>query len=224
MAGLECLQALAGAEQPVGSREMARTLGVEHTRVNRLLGTLAAMGLAERTSGRKYVAGPGLHVLAAMSLRGSRLLSAALPHLQRLHLAEPDLSVALGVPWRRQVAYLFFAEPGAEVQASIASRALYAAENSSIGLALLAAREAGEVRVLYGSVPAVQRDALLRSLAIVRKQGYAFVDGRTLGVAVGEPPAAGLAVAGKLAPRDLTRLVHKLQNTASAIAHDLATR
>jgi DNA-binding IclR family transcriptional regulator len=224
MAGLECLQALAGAEQPVGSREMARALGVEHTRVNRLLGTLAAMGLAERTSERKYVPGPGLHVLAAMSLRGSRLLSVALPHLRRLGIAEPSFSVALGVLWRRQVAYLYFADPGAGVQASIASRALYAAEKSSIGLAMLAARKAGELRGLYRSVPAAQRASLLRSLAAVRKQDYALIDGKTVGVAVGDPPAAGLALAGSITKRDVPRLVHRLQDAASAIARDLANQ
>lgn len=221
MAGLECLQALAGAEQPIGSRELARALGVEHTRVNRLLGTLAAMGLAERTAERKYVPGSGLHVLAAMSLRGSRLLSAALPHLQRLHNALPTHSVALGVLWRTQVAYLFFAEPGAELQAAIASRALYPAEKSSIGLALLAARDTGEVRGLYHAAAPPERDSLLRSLTDIRKRGYAFVDSTTLGVAVGQPPTAGLAVAGDIAESDLPRLVARLRDTAEAIAQDL---
>ncbi len=139
--GLECLQALAGSEEPIGSRDLAATLGAEHTRVNRLLGTLAAMGMAERTPDRKYVPGAGLHVLAAMSLRGSHLLAAALPHLDRLRAAEPAVSVALGVLWRRQVAYLFFADPGEPLQASIASRGLYAADQSSIGLTLLAGKD-----------------------------------------------------------------------------------
>jgi len=156
-----------------------------------------------------------------MGLRGSKLLAAALLHLERLRAAEPEFTVALGVLWRRQVAYLFFAEPGARLEASIASRALYAADKSSIGLALLAARKPLELRELYRGEPSTQRRILFRDLAEVRKQDYAFVDGKSLGVAVGQPPAAGLAIAGHIDERDLPRLVGRLQETAGAIVHDL---
>ena len=57
---------------------------------------------------RRYAPGPGLHVLAAMSLRGSRLLTRALPHLRDLMAAEPECRIALGVLWRSHVCYLFF--------------------------------------------------------------------------------------------------------------------
>jgi len=224
--GLELLQALAGAPAPVGSREMARQFDMEHTRVSRLMGTLAHMGLAEKTSERKYAPGPGLHVLAAMSLRGSRLLTAALPRLERLRAAEPKLSVALGVLWKRQVAYLFFAEPGAALEAAIAGRGLYAAEKSGIGLALLAARTNIEVRELCragpGSSETLSAAGLLETLAAVRRQGYALYEGSTLGVAVGEPPVAGLAFAGSIREADAPRLAALLQESAREIATALA--
>ncbi len=221
MGGLECLQALAGAPGPVGSREMARALGMEHTRVNRLMGTLAALGLAERTPERKYAAGPALHVLAAMSLRGSRLLSAALPHLEALRAELPGLTVALGVLWRRQVVYLYFAPPGEDSMVAIAHRNLYPAEKSSIGRLLLAAQARSDVRKLYAGTPAAELDELLAGLDAAARDGWALYGGQTLGVAVGTPPVAGLAVAGKLDERDSDDLLRRLRETAGRIAQGL---
>lgn len=222
ISGLECLRALAGAERPVGSRELARLLGLEPTRANRLLGTLASMGLAEKTAARRYVPGPGLHVLAAISLRGSRLLTAALPHLEQLQKEVPDCAVALGSLWRRQVVYLFFAAPGSRIEASIASRSLYPAEKSSIGLTMLASRPADEVATLYGAFSRRELDSLTRTLATVRKQGWALVDSVTLGVPIGSPPVAGLALSGRITARRAPGLVARLKQTAGAIARDLA--
>jgi DNA-binding IclR family transcriptional regulator len=208
----------------MGSREMARLLGLEHTRVNRLMGTLAALGLAERGADRKYAPGPGLHVLAAMSLQGSRLLSAALPHVARLREAHPELTVALGVLWRTRVAYLLFAAPGERLEAAVASRGLFPAEKSSIGQALLAGRTDAEVRELYRDRPAAEVSALLQALAAVRESGHALVDGTTLGLTLGQPPVAGLAMAGGLAGADRTGLIDDLRETAAAIAQALSCR
>lgn len=213
---------LSAAGRPTGSRELARLLGLEPTRVNRLLGTLAHLGLAGRTPGRKYIPGPGLHVLAAMSLRGSRLLSAALPRLERLGRAEPHFSVALGVLWRRHVAYLYFAGPGEEPQVAIASRGLFPAEKSSIGLVMLAARGQKEVRELFKGEPEAEVKKLLGHVRSARKQGWALVGGRTLGVGIGSPPVAGLALAGELNAKNRMRLVRHLTGTADLIARDLA--
>ena len=199
------------------------------SRANRLMGTLASLGLAERTANRKYAPGAGLHVLAAMSLRGSRLLSSAWPHLEWLRATEPGLTVALGVRWRTQVAYLFYAQPGEELQAAIASRGLYAVEKSSIGMALLAQHSAAEVRELYRSEPlgegrAVKISSLLQDLTTTRKLGYACFGGETVAVTVGQPPVAALALAGKLARHDLARLVGNLREAAKRIESTLDNR
>jgi len=221
--GLDCLGMLVAAERPVGSRELARELDMEPTRVNRLLGTLAHLGLAERTAGRKYAPGPGLHVLAAMSLRGSRLLSAAMPYLEELGRAEPKFKVALGVLWRAHVAYLYFAEPGEVPQVAIASRDLFPAKKSSIGLVMLAAREPEEVRELFRGRPGAEVKKLLGRLSKARKRGRALVEGHTLGVPVGDPPVAGLALAGKVNSQNRTRLVRKLTLAARKIAQEMTT-
>jgi DNA-binding IclR family transcriptional regulator len=220
--GFECLAYLVAAGRAVGSREVAREMNLEPTRANRLLGTLAFMGLAERTPDRKYVAGPALHVLAAMSLRGSRLLGAATPHLADLGAQLPDYSVAMGVLWKRHVVYLYFGRPGEEAQVAIASRDLFPAEKSSIGHVLLAGRNTAALKELYPDLKAAELRALKRALAGAMKNGHALVDGHTLGVPVGEPIVAGLAIAGKVDARNRKALLRKLIKTAELIAADLA--
>ena len=220
--GMECLEALVTANQGVSSRELARTLGLEHTRVNRLLGTLAYLGLAERTPDRKYTPGAGVHVLAAISLRTSRLLTCALPHLHELMATEPQCCIALGVLWRTHVCYLFFAMPGKPIEEAVANQDPYKAELSSIGQVLLAQESPADVRALFhartSSPPTPEKlRSLLADLKTVRQQGYALVRENTLGVAIGNPAIAGLAAAGDISARRRPSLVKTLQRTADRL-------
>src|SRR3954470_11988766 len=87
--GLSVLQALAVSNEPVGGRALARQLGLEPTRVNRLLKTLAHLGMARQDPDRKYLPGPAMHVLSALSLFGSGLIRRGIAPLESLHpLAE----------------------------------------------------------------------------------------------------------------------------------------
>jgi hypothetical protein len=110
--GIATLQALATSPDPVGSRELARRLNIDSVKVNRLLKTLAYLGIARQTADRKYTAGPGMHVLAAQSLFASGLIRNALPVLEGLRRF--GHTVALGVLWQDNVSYLFHAPPGIE--------------------------------------------------------------------------------------------------------------
>ena len=74
---------------------MARQLGANPTRVNRLLKTLAYLGIARQTANRKYTPGPGMHVLAAQSLFASGLIRRAMPVLEDLRRF--GHTVAMGV-------------------------------------------------------------------------------------------------------------------------------
>lgn len=229
--GLICLLELASMETPVGSRELGRRLGFEHTRVNRLLGTLAYMGLAEKTSDRKYLPGPGLHVLTALSLRGSRLFRAAMPSLKTA-AQRTGLKVALGLRWRTHVAYLFHGDPTGDISAGIASQHLYPAEHSSIGLVLLAQLPDPEIRRLYqanDSAVTTPQDLedLLRKVRQARLDGYGLsINHESLAVAVGNPAVAGLALVRK-APfdaSDIAPLLPHLVLAADQIAKSLDQR
>lgn len=176
--GLEVLHALCGAEGPIGSRELSRRLGMEHTRVNRLLGTMAALGLAERTADRRYQPGPAVHVLAASGLRSSGLLQAALPVIRVLH--GEGFAAALGVLWRDQVCYLYHGKPNQPLERGLAGHQLFPAAWSSIGTILQA-----------------QSDP---ALATFKEQGWAWVvpenapTGGSMAAPVGAPVVAALAI------------------------------
>ncbi len=176
--GLDVLNALCGASGPVGSRELARRLGMEHTRVNRLLGTMAQLGLAVRSVEGSYRPGPAVNVLAANSLHSSGLLQAALPVIRDL-LAQ-GVGVALGVLWRDQVCYLFHGRPDQPFERGIGGHELFPARQSSIGTLLLAHQGDNE-----------QGTAL-------RAQGWAWVvpdaGGGSLSAPVGSPAQAALAL------------------------------
>lgn len=220
--GLECLEAIALADRPVGNRELARQLGLEPTRVNRLLGTLAYLGVAQRNADRKYAPGPGLHVLAAMGLRGSGLLKQALPVIRELQAKRPELSVALGVLWRRHVCYLYHGRGGRPVEEGIGGHALYPVEISSIGRALLAHLEPAGVRARFADAPprGFTLGKLLAELRAVRRQGYARHEGHTsVAVAIGPTPVAAIAFSGEpTLPPDVAPLVVDLQAAAAALA------
>lgn len=221
--GLACLLQLVSTDGPVGCRQMARELGMEPTRVNRLLGTLAHLGLARRTPDRKYVAGSGINVLAAMTMRRSRLLACAGRHIEALR-ADTGLGVALGVLWRRHVCYLYHGRKSGAPLAAITGKNLFPAEISSIGKVLLAERSAGEVRALYrdraGDDEPVDVKGLLAELKQVSTQGYAVYEGWSVAVAVGHPAVAGLALM-RGAKRLGDGVIEKLRAAAEAIAQDM---
>ena len=231
--GIACLQALVQAGKPVGSRDMARLLGMEHTRVNRLLGSLAALGLAARTPKRKYQPGTGIHVLAAQSLQGSRLLACAIPSIRKL-LLNSELTVTLSVIWRKNLCSLIHCLPGRPVEEGIGSLTPYPVLISSIGHVMLAAQSDEEVRkrLLAEPDPVAESElnAILAQLPKIRKSGVAFVErspaeafrGKvSIGVTIGKPAIAGLALTGDI-PRTRYQECHRLLATAAAeITHEL---
>jgi DNA-binding IclR family transcriptional regulator len=220
--GLEVLKLLAVHEGGIGSREAARQLGLEPTRANRLLKTLGALGLARQGADAKYAAGPGMHVLAAQSLVGSGFVRRSIAPLESLR--DLGLTVAMGVLWRRQVCYLYFAGPTTSPTDALGGRGLFAAERSAIGMPLLAALPDVDVRSLYADADAGALDAVLAGLRGVHEQGYAHLpadagrDAAAVGVAVGAPPYAAIALAGAFNPANVPKLVQRLHAAATAIA------
>ena len=213
--GLACLQTLAAATEPVGCLAMARQLNLEPTRVNRLLRTLAHLGLAEQDHRRKYRPGPGIHVLAAQAMFGSGLLQRALSVLDSLR--SHGLTVAMGVLWRLQVAYLYHAGPDTPVGEALGRTKLFPAERSAIGCVLLARLPKDDLRArLGGTLPA----PIMTQLITTRRQGYALVPQpggtRSLGVALPRTEAA-IALAGTFPTASIPQLVESLQQAADRI-------
>ena len=223
--GIATLQALAISEVPIGGRELARQLGFEHTRVNRILKTLAYLGIARQTANRKYAPGPGMHVLAAQSLFASGLIRRALPALESLR--HFNYVVAFGVLWRDNVSYLYHAPPGLPSAEALGRIGLYPATKGGIGLALLAALEDDEIQETYKDrdIPNFPAgiNALLSTLATIREQGFARVlvkpdlDQHTIAVTVGRPAHSAVAMSGWIPQARLKVVLSALRSAASTI-------
>lgn len=144
--GIRCLQYLVSSDKAVGCRELARQMDMNSTRVNRLLMTMASIGLTIQDEHRRYLPGPGIHALAAQAIRGSSLFAQALPQLDA-H-APRDIVVALGVLWEDQVIYIWHSEPGERTSASqaLAGFRMLPAWQSVIGVSLLAAESDEQLR------------------------------------------------------------------------------
>lgn len=223
--GIATLQALASSPEPVGCRELARQLGIEATKVNRLLKTLAYLGIARQTANRKYTAGSGMHVLAAQSLFASGLLRRALPVLEGLRRF--GHTVALGVLWGDSVSYLFHAPPGIEASRGLGRIGLLPATTSGIGIVLLSEHDDDDVRSLYAGqeIPMFSDgiEQLLEKLARVREDGFARVhvadarDFHIVAVSTGDPAHAGLALSGWIPETATKTLVEELRAAAIEI-------
>ena len=223
--GITTLQALATSPEPVGCRELARRLNADPTKINRLLKTLAYLGIARQTANRKYTAGPGMHVLAAQSLFASGLIRRALPELESLRRF--GHTVALGVLWGDNVSYLFHAPPGIEASRGLGRIGLLPATTSGIGVVLLSELDDEDVRELYGDrdIPMFPDgiEQLLTKLAEVRQLGYARVhvaddrDHHVVAISTGDPAHAGIALSGWIPEASTEALVAALRESAPNI-------
>lgn len=164
--GIRCLQYLVSSGRAIGCRELARLMGINTTRVNRLLMTMASIGLTMQDEQRRYLPGPGIHALAAQAIRGSALFSQALPLLESY--APKDIVVAMGVLWEDQVIYIYHSEPGTQVTQALAGFHMLPAWQSVIGMALLAAETDEELQKRF---VAEQWQQLAPHVAQQRAQG-----------------------------------------------------
>lgn len=224
MVGMDCLRLVTEAGGAIGSREVARRLGLTHTRINRLLGTLAFMGLLERDADRRYRPGPALHALAAQSMMASRLLPAALPVLR--DLGQDGYTVALGTLWTGKVCYLYHQRNGQSQDEAILGHELWPADQSTIGIALLAAKDGAPEELEAGETPSgstlLPNQDVNTTVLEARSRGYALLrfsdDVVSIGVAVGHPPVAGIAVSRRhLGGEFLEAVAARLHDAADEI-------
>lgn len=223
--GLAVLTTLAGVEGSVGSRELARQLRLEPTRVNRLIKTLAALGLAEQDEMRRYRPGPGIHVLAAQSLYGSGLIRRALPHLESL--MSHGMIVALGVLWRDHVCYLYHGEPGMKPGEALGRISLKPATATGLGTMLLASQDESMLRSLYQdqTIPNFRSfDQLLTKLHRARRDESVHVVleksptiRATVSVPIGASRYAAIGLSGTIHADESRRWIRVLRQAALSI-------
>jgi DNA-binding IclR family transcriptional regulator len=174
--GLSCLQALASAGKPVGSRQMARELKLEATRVNRLLKTLAHLGIAQQTPDKQYIPGPAMHVLAAQAMFGSGLLHRALEPLESLRRFK--LAVAMGVLWRDHVSYLYHGGPGTKAAGHLVEILRRDLAHGAVELEFLDRSQYERFLTLQRREGALRRWIAELRHVVQRKRGEHAVEGR----------------------------------------------
>ena len=200
--GIRCLQYLVSSGRAIGCRELARLMGINTTRVNRLLMTMASIGLTMQDEQRRYLPGPGIHALAAQAIRGSELFSRALPGLERY--APRDIVVALGVLWEDQIIYIWHSVPGSQATQALAGFHMLPAWRSVIGMSLLAA-ESDEA--LMQRFTPEQWESLAPHVAQQREQGQVVWHHDDGEVSMARPVGAhqaALAFAGMWNPDEQT--------------------
>jgi DNA-binding IclR family transcriptional regulator len=223
--GIATLQAVAVSSEPIGCRELARQLGFEPSRVNRLLKTLAYLGIVRQTTNRKYIGGPGMHVLTAQSLYASGLIRRALPVLEGLQRF--GMTVAMGVLWKDNVSFLYHSPPGMSATESLGRIGLYPASTSGLGLALLAEYDDEHIREIYLEKPvpgfADGIDGLMKAIGEVYTQGYARlrvkpdIEQHTLAVTVGHPVYAAIGLSGWIPEANAQPMYEALKDAAANI-------
>lgn len=166
--GVTVLQEVVTANTPLGSREVARRLNLEHSRVNRVLGTLVHIGMLRQDESKKYSVGPGIHALSAQSLHASGLVSASLGPLSDLHGL--GATVALGVVWRDSVVYLLHARPDMNLASTVGAHETFPVRESIIADALAASEP-----VVRRNRPADEEVAFAAAIGVPRFAAVAAV-------------------------------------------------
>ncbi len=225
--GVAVLQELASQGRPVSCIELSERLGIEKTKVNRVLKTLAFLGLVKAGRGRKYVPGEGMHVLAAQSLYGSGLLRASIKPLSSLNIL--GYTVAFGVLWRDRVSYLYHHSPFEETIEGLGKHASYPLGKSSPGMALAASKSDEELEEFFSGKAIAgfngTFDAFMKLIYKIRRQGFADLQEseqhRTMAVSVGSPAFAAIALAGNIPDNKRQDLANLLKKKAREIEDGL---
>ncbi len=99
------LQLVAGSEEPLGVRELARRSGLPRSSVGRLVGQLERLDMVERTDDAAVVAGPGLATLQPDQASGTHLPARLRPLLHEL-VATFGENAALSIDDRDALLYV----------------------------------------------------------------------------------------------------------------------
>ncbi len=196
MDGITVLEAVLAVEEPISGRELARQLGLNRTRVNRLLMTLAHLGMLIREERGNYSPGPGIHTLAALGTRRSSLIRAARP-IARKWWSE-GYAVTLGMLWNDYLCYVLHARPEWPFENIIGGHSITHPLESSACLVLATHLEEGQLQRLATSSDRWSEAEAFDQIAKCRQNGFAelhFPNGEcSIGLTIGTSPLAALSV------------------------------
>lgn len=220
--GIRCLQEVLSRSEPVGVAQVAAELGLETTRVHRILRTLAHAGMLRWTAKRKYAPGPAVPVLATQTMHASGFYKAIGP-IAALH-DDLNMITAMGVLWNRSVSFLYHAKPNEPLTTAISSLKVWPATVSGLGISLLALFSDDEVAELYAGREIPKFDSinhLQDKLSEVRECNYALHD-NTLAVSIEVTYVAAIGVSSpKVSPKTVSKYLPRLMDCKEKVLKEL---
>lgn len=178
--GLSVLEALKGADEPLGVRELARRLELSAPAVQRLLNTLAAGNYVEQApDSRRYRIGHAVLALAQHVLRKDRLLLLAEPEL-RVLASEGCFNAFLGVRRGDAGLYLLAIQSKSPIVIRSAPGEAMHLHSTALGKALLMGLSDDAIIDLLGEAPlerltprtVIEVPKLVGQIKIARSVGY----------------------------------------------------
>jgi IclR family pca regulon transcriptional regulator len=196
-----------GADAPAQTlSDVSRATGLSRATVRRLVHTLEAEGYVRR-EGSQFELTPRVLELGYAFLSSHTLADLARPHLEKL-AGEVRESTSVAVLDGSSIVYVARVQANRVMQVSIGIGTRFEAYRTSLGRAILAFRDAGEVADVWAAsdrshptaTTVTELAQLQERLAEVRQLGYALVDQELeLGVRSVAAPirdAEGVAIAG----------------------------
>jgi IclR family KDG regulon transcriptional repressor len=193
---LQILEELARAPEPLGIREIARSIDVAPSIAQRLVATLMQSGFAEQTAERRYAIGARAYVLGNAHLAGNALVRESLPELQAL-AQEHRFNSYLGVARGASMVYLLACQSSGPIAINVRAGETAPLHSTALGKALLAGMAPEDAKKLLGREPYARVTpktltrwaALQPQLARARSAGYSVAaEENLLGIfAIGAP-------------------------------------
>ena len=177
--GFEILDLMARKESPLGISEIASKLNMHKSTVFNMVYTLRELDILENCEG-KFVFGPGLYVLGKAAEKGSSLIRAIHPYLEKISL-RTHLSVLLGMRSGNRVVILDKADPGFNVKISM---------DVGIDIPLVAGAHG---KVLLSQLEDAEVDRLLSGVELRRFTSNSCVSKEEYKKIVGKARADGVA-------------------------------
>ena len=231
------LEMLAESPEGLGPSEVGERLAVHKATASRLLGTLAARHLVERTSSGRYRLGAGMVRLAGFAIHGTGLVTSARPAIEALS-ARTGETVTLGILEGLHVLYVDEVYDRHSIVSANWIGRRSPVHCSSSGKVLVADDDDRIEQILRSTLEGRTRhsltepEALRTVLAEVRRRGFAASTSEleeglntvATPVRVGGRVVAAVSISGpsfRLPARDLPRLAPLAQRTCAAIARDM---
>ncbi|GAA1984571.1 IclR family transcriptional regulator [Amycolatopsis minnesotensis] len=180
---LDLLGAFSTERRALSLSELSRRAGLPLSTAHRLVGELAKRGALERDGDGRYRVGLWLWEVAALAPRGTGLRENAMPFLEDLYEATHE-NVQLAVLDGAEVVYLERISGRAAVNVVSRVGGRLPAHATGVGLALLAHSPSAAENVLaeplkrFTDKTIGTEELLRRTLATVRRDGFAISDGQ----------------------------------------------